>query len=151
MFRVRIFTPPVLNQEGSHQAGAELRLGRERFGFLVDLNHWQIADYERQWRGATKRLLHGGASTALMIAYRGPGEATHLMWGLWRDGNQVYVQQHSVLAGELDTPFDPHSPYGHLGQRIPASTHGLPIPEWRVDLVAVYAAAMGIRWPLYPY
>jgi CdiI N-terminal domain len=151
MFRVRVFTPPALNEEGLAQAGAELRLGSERFGFLVDLSHWQIADYQRQWQAATKRLLHGAPSTALMTAYRGPGDATHFMWGVWRDAEHVYVQQHSVLARELDSPFDPDEPHAHLGERIATSKHALPIPEWRVDLVHVYAAAMGIRWPLYPF
>ena len=151
MFRVRVFTPPVMNEEGRLHAGAELRLGTERFCFIVDLRHWQIGDYERQWRDGTERMLHGAPSTALMTAYRGPGEATHHMWGLWRDAGQVYVQRHSVCSGDLDAPFDPESPYAHLGERIATSTHALPIPEWRLDLVHVYAAAMGIRWPLYPY
>jgi len=86
-----------------------------------------------------------------MTAYRGPGEATHHMWGLWREAGHVYVQRHSVVVGELDPAFDPDSPYAHLGERIATSKHVLPIPEWRLDLVHVYAAAMGIRWPLYPY
>jgi hypothetical protein len=150
MFQIRVLTPPIPNQDGCLHAGAELRLGGERFGFLVDLSHWQIANYERQWRDATKRLLHGAPSTGLMTAYRGPGEVAHLMWGFWRDADCVYVQQHSVLGGELDASFDPHAPYAHLGERIPTSSHRLPIPEWRVDLVAVYAAAMGLRWPFYP-
>jgi hypothetical protein len=148
MFSIRVFTPPIPNQEGWSEAGAELRVGGERFGFLVDLRHWHIADYERQWRQATKHLLHGAPSAALMTAYRGAGAVTHLMWGLWRDSDCVYIQQHSVLGGDLDTPFDPDAPYPHLGERIATSTHGLPIPEWRVDLLAVYAAAMGLRWPL---
>jgi hypothetical protein len=150
MFRVRVFTPPVENEDGWLQAGAELRLGSERFAFLIDLRHWTIAEYERQWDEATKRLLHGAPATALMTAYGGPGDAAHHMWGLWRDDGHVYLQQHSVIARELDPPFDPKAPYTHLGQRIATSKHHLPIPEWRLDLVHVYAAAMGIRWPLYP-
>jgi hypothetical protein len=150
MFRVRVFTPPVQNEDGVLQAGGELRLGGERFGFMVDLSHWTIGDYERQWRRGTERILHGGTSTALMTAYRGAGQAIHHMWGLWRDAGQVYVQQHSVSSADLDAPFDPTAPYAHLGERIPTSKHALPIPEWRVDLVHLYAAAMGIRWPFYP-
>ena len=150
MFRVRVFTPPVQNEDGWLQAGAELRLGSERFAFLVDLQHWTIAEYERQWQEATKRLLHGGPSTALMSAYGGPGEAIHQMWGLWREAGHVYVQQHSVASSVLDPPFDPASPYEYLGERIATSKLGLPIPEWRVDLVPIYAAALGIRWPFYP-
>jgi hypothetical protein len=150
MFRARVFTPPVRNEEGRLQAGSELRVGRERFTFLVDLQHWTIAEYERQWREATKRILHGAPSTALMTAYRGPGEAIHHMWGLWREAAHVYLQQHSVSSADLDTPFNPNDPYQHLGERIATSKHALPIPEWRLDLVDIYAAALGIRWPLYP-
>lgn len=150
MFRIRFVTPPTRSQEGCLHAGAELRLGGARFGFLVDLSHWQIGDYERQWRNATRRLLHGAPSSALMTAYRGHGDVTHLMWGLWRDADYLYLQQHSVIGRELEAPFDPDAPHLQLGERIATSTHGLPIPEWRVDLIDVYAAAMGIRWPLYP-
>ncbi len=150
MFRVRVITPPVQNEEGWLQAGAELCLGSERFAFLVNLQHWTIPQYERQWREATRRLLHGASATALMTAYGGPGEAIHQMWGLWREDSHVYVQQHSVASSDLDPPFDPTTPYEYLGQRIATSRHALPIPEWRVDLIQVYAAAMGIRWPFCP-
>ena len=119
MFRVRVFTPPVQNEEGLLQAGGELRLGTERVGFLVDLTHWTVADYERQWKTGTARLLHGCPSSALMTAYRGPGEATHLIWALWREGGFVYAQEHPVVVTELDPPFDPTNPYGHVGERDP--------------------------------
>jgi hypothetical protein len=150
MFRVRVFTPPVVNAEGWPHAGGELRLGTERLRFLVDLRHWSIADYQAQWRAGTARLLHGAPSTALMTAYRGPGDTTHLMWALWRDAGHVYVQEHPVVVTERDAPFDPAEPYAHAGEWIPASQQALPIAEWRVDLVQLYAAALGIRWPLYP-
>lgn len=150
MFRVRVFTPSVVNEDGLPHAGAELVLGAERLRFLLDLSHWSIAAYERQWREGIARVLHGAPSSALMIAYRGPGDEVHRMWGLWRDAGQLYVQEHSVVAAELDDPFDPAQPYAHVGQRIAAAEHGLPIAEWRVDLVHLYAAALGIRWPLYP-
>jgi hypothetical protein len=149
MFRVRVFTPPVVSPEGWRHAGGELRIGTERLRFLVDLRHWNIGDYERQWRVGTARLLHGAPSTVLMTAYRGPGAGeTHLMWALWRDMGDVYVQEHPVVAAELDAPFDPTEPYAHAGERIPASQQALPIAEWRVDLVSLFAASLGIRWPL---
>ena len=150
MFRVRVFTPAAHNDDGWLQAGGELCLGNGRFAFLVDLRYWTIAEYQRQWAEATKRLLHGAPSTALVTAYGGPGDAIHHMWGLWREADYVYVQQHSVASSELDPPFDPNQPYQYLGERIATSKHALPIPEWRVDLVHIYAAALGIRWPLYP-
>ena len=32
-----------------------------------------------------------GEATALMTAYRGPGESAHTMWALWREEGHVYV------------------------------------------------------------
>jgi hypothetical protein len=148
MFRVRVFTPAVQAEDGALQAGGELRLGNQRVGFVVDLRYWSVADYERQWKDGVSRLLHGAPRSALMTAYRGPGEGTHLIWALWRDGDYIYAQEHPVVVTELDPPFDPFDPYGHVGERIPTSVHNLPIQEWQVDLVQVYADAMGIRWPL---
>jgi hypothetical protein len=117
-------------------------------GFVVDLRYWTVSDYERQWKAGVARLLHGAPRSALMTAYRGPGEAIHLIWALWRDEGYVFAQEHPVVVTESDPPFDPANPYDHVGERIPTSVHDLPIPEWRVDLVQVYADAMGIRWPL---
>jgi hypothetical protein len=147
MFRVRVFTPAVLSEDGLPQAGAELLLGTARLCFLVDLRYWRVADYERQWREGIGRLAQGAPSTALMIAWRGPGDAPHLMWALWRDDGSVYVQEQSVLPADLDSPFDPWAPYAHVGGRVAASELGLSIPEWRFDVVELYAATLGIRWP----
>ena len=147
MFRIRVFTPAVHDETGWRHAGGELVLGDGRRCFLVDLTVWNIPDYQRQWREGVARLVQGSPSTALMTAYRArPGEA-HAMWALWRDESQVYVQQHLVLPEELDAPFNPLDPYPHLGERIPATEHGLSIPEWRLPLADVIAANLGIRWP----
>jgi hypothetical protein len=115
--------------------------------FLVDLTHWGISDYQRQWHAGISRLLQGAPSTALMTAYRGRGDSAHTMWALWREGGSVYVQEHSVLPADLDAPFDPNEPYGHVGERIPAAEYALPIPEWRVGLEHLHAAMLGIRLP----
>lgn len=150
MFSIRVFTPPVTNENGWLHAGGELALGDARLFFLVDLSHWSVADYERQWHEGITRLLRGAPSTALMMAYRGPGDEPHLMWALWRDGERVHAQQHTLLPAELDAPFDARAPYAHVGERVPATEHGLPIAEWSAELVHLYAAAFGIRWPLFP-
>ena len=75
MFRIRFFTPSVMNDEGWQHAGGELIVGDARMCFLVDLTYWGMADYQHQWRGGISRLVQGAPSTALMTAYRGPGES----------------------------------------------------------------------------
>lgn len=148
MFRIRVCTPSVTNKDGWPQAGCELRLGVERFLFAIDLRHWTIAEYERQWDHGTKRILYGSPTSALMTAYDGPEGHSHQMWGLWRDEGHMYVQQHSVINDEVDHPFHPDNPYDHLGSRIASSRYELPIPEWKVSLIEIYAAALNVRWPL---
>jgi hypothetical protein len=137
----------VVNEQGWPHAGAELVIGDERKIFLLDLTQWGIAAYQRQWREGIGRLARGDSSSALLSAYRGPSEARHDMWALWREGGHVYVQGHTVLSTANDAPFDPSSPYAHVGVRIPATEQGLPIPEWRFDLSDLIAADLGIRWP----
>jgi hypothetical protein len=146
VFRIRVFTPAVVNDRGWRHAGAELVVGSDRRFFQVDLSHWGIGDYQRQWREGIARLAKGDSSSALMSAYRGPGDTEHTLWALWREGNHVYVQGQAVLPVEADLLFDPSSPYPHVGERIAASAYGLPIPEWRVDLKSLLLADLGIRW-----
>ena len=139
MLRIRFFTPAVTNADGWHHAGGELVLGDTRLCFLVDLCHWNAADYVHQWNDAIARLVRGASSTALMTAFRGRTGHAHVMWALWRDATHIYVQEHSVLPAELETPFEPAAPYSHVGARIPAAEHGLPIPEWHVPIEQVRA------------
>jgi hypothetical protein len=126
-----------------------LLLGHTRLCFVAALQHWTVADYERQWREGIARLAAGEASTALMTAYRGPGDRPHVMWALWRDESHVYIQEQTVLPAELDTLFDPRAPYQQVGNRVAATEAGLPISEWRIELVHLLAEAYGIRWPRY--
>jgi len=147
MFRIRFFTPSVINEDGWQHAGGELVVGDARLCFLVDLTYWGIRDYQRQWRDGISRLVQGAPSTTLMTAYRGPGESAHTMWALWREETYVYVQEHSVLPADLDAPFDPNGAHAHVGLRVPAAANALPIPEWLVELEHLHAAMLGIRWP----
>jgi hypothetical protein len=147
---IRFFTPSVSDEDGRPHAGGVLLLGGTRLCFVADLQYWSIGDYQRQWREGIARLAAGAPSTALMTAYRGPEDRPHIMWALWRDETYVYIQEQTVLPAELDAPFDPRSPYAQTGERVAASEAGLPIPEWRVELIHLLATAFGIRWPLYP-
>jgi hypothetical protein len=144
MFSIRVSTPPVTNEGGFQQAGAELRLGNDFLVFAIDLRHWTIADYEAQWREGIWRILEGAATSALMTAYAGPTGHMHHMWALWREDKSLFVQQHAVMNGDLDHPFVAHNPYAYVGTRIAASKYELPFPEWRVNLSDIFAAAKQI-------
>ncbi|MGH7585403.1 MAG: hypothetical protein ACREMH_04070 [Gemmatimonadales bacterium] len=150
MFRIRFLTPALLDGQGSPLAGAELLLGTDRVRFLADLRYWGIGEYERQWREGISRLVHGGVASALVTAYGGPDpDASHRMWGLWRDADHVYAQELTVLASELDAPFDPSAPWPHVGEHVPAAEQGLSILELRCDLLPLLAAWFfpTLPWP----
>jgi hypothetical protein len=146
MFGIRFFTPQALSSQGSPIAGAVLRIGDTQLRFAVDLSHWTRAQYERQWGEGIQRLARGAASSALVYAYRGRGDATHLMWVLWRDDRFVYIQDQALVSSELDAPFDPMASYAHVGAHV-GPQHGLPIGEWRLALEDLLAASIGRRPP----
>ena len=146
MFRIRAVTPAVQRDDGRRLAGGLLVVGDARLPFVLDLTYWSVADYERQWQAGTRRLVEGAPSSALLTAYRGPGEAEHLLWALWRDDEHVYVQERSVLATAAAS-FDPRRPYAPVGARMPSSGYAPPVQQWRVELVPFLAAALGIRLP----
>jgi hypothetical protein len=149
MFRIRFFTPAVLDENGWPHAGAELLLGEARLIFLAELSHWNMRQYQNQWREGISRLLQGATSTALMGSYSGPSGAAQQMWAMWRLDEHVYVQEHVVLGAELDAPFDPTDAYPHVGARVPTTENALPIPEWRIEFEDLHAAMLGLRGPKY--
>ena len=149
MFRIRLLGPRPSYMVVTSCAFGELVIGGTRHRFQLDLSCWSASDYERQWHSALMSLVRGASSSALMMAYRGEGgDAVHLMWALWRESDQVYVQPHAVLARELDgARFNPLSPDGHVGNRIPVTEQSLPLMEWCVEIEQLFAAALRIRWP----
>jgi hypothetical protein len=150
VFQIRVVTPEVSTAEGRRHAGGMLRLGSTVLPFIIDLTAWRIADYERQWHHAIDRLARGAPATALLTGYAGQGPGPHSMWAVWREGDFVYVQPHVVADEGLDAPFDPVAPDAHVGPRV-GPEHGLPIAEWRVELLYLLAAAFAPRWPQLPH
>jgi len=147
MFRIRVLSAPAALAIDAPTAVGELVVDGARSVFPLDLSHWRVADYQRQWRDGLGRLLRGAPSSVLMSAYRGPRGDAQLMWALWRENTSVYVQPHCVAASDLATPFDLEAAYAHVDVRVPAHDQALPIAEWRVDVEHLFASALQIRWP----
>jgi len=82
-----------------------------------------------------------------MTGVRDHGNAPHTMWALWRESGRLYVQPHCVMPSEITAPFDPFSPYDHVGARVPVSEESLPMAEWSVELDQFFASVLNIRWP----
>lgn len=147
MFGIRVFAPLSPFTVTAPQVTGELVVGDARRIFRLDLRHWRICHYQRQWRAGIGRLLYGAPSSALMTAYRPDDDAAHTMWALWREGGRVFVQPHCVMTRDASQPFDPFAPYTHVGSRLPVTEERLPISEWSVEVDAFFAAALKLRWP----
>ena len=147
MFHIRVLSAPVALAMDAPTAVGELVVDGARSVFPLDLAHWRVEDYQRQWREGLGRLLHGAPSSVLMTAYRGPHGVAQLMWALWRENKSVYVQPHCVAACDLARPFDLDAAYEHVDVRVPARDQALPITEWRVGVEHLFANALQIRWP----
>ena len=61
MFSIRFYTSATTTEDGWPHAGGELVVGEARVCFLVDLSHWRMGDYHRQWRAGIARLVQGAA------------------------------------------------------------------------------------------
>src|SRR5690348_4089084 len=129
MFSIRALSAPAALATDVPTAVGELVVDGARSIFALDLSHWRVVDYERQWREGVTRLLRGAPSSALMSAYRGPHGDAHLMWALWRENAELYVQPHCVAASDLEKPFDLTLAYDHVDVRVPARDQALPITE----------------------
>jgi hypothetical protein len=75
-------------------ASSRLDASSSGSGWICGIGPWTR---KAQWRGGVARLAHGAPSTALMTAYRGPGEEPHLLWALWREDSHVYVQVQGLV------------------------------------------------------
>ena len=71
--------------------------------------------------------------------------------GPLREDDWVYVQKQSFLPSESVEPFDPQNLDAHVGPRLHATEQRLPIPEWRTELVHLFATAFRIRLPQFPF
>ena len=65
MFRIRFFTPAVLDEDGWRHAGVELVAGDARLIVSADLDHWNRADYLWQWNDGIARRPDAARGRAL--------------------------------------------------------------------------------------
>jgi hypothetical protein len=100
--------------------------------FLAPLDRWQRFDYERQWIEAAQRLLGPAARAGFFTS------AFHLWWVMWREGEEVIVQEHLLTPEQLATITDWRvTPYQLIEDRCSVSEDGTPISEWFFNVVDI--------------
>jgi CdiI N-terminal domain len=104
--------------------------------FVVPLGFWGEADYRASWRRAFE-VLEGDpcAVSCLMASMTDPVTSNFLIcWPMYREGEDVYVQNAIVLLDEIEGPFDPGAPWGSLGPRRGMDDDGNRISEWATSM-----------------
>jgi hypothetical protein len=104
--------------------------------FVVPLGFWAEADYRASWRRAFE-VLEGDprAVACLMTSMTDPVASNFLVcWPLYREGEDVYVQNAIVLLDEIEGRFDPGGPWGSLEPRRGMDDDGNTVPEWATSM-----------------
>ena len=122
MFAIAVQSRGEVRGEGDGSAGAafgRIMIGDFTETFVVPLGFWGEADYRASWRRAFE-VLEGDpcAVSCLMASMTDPVTSNFLIcWPMYREGEDVYVQNAIVLLDEIEGPFDPGAPWGSLGPR----------------------------------
>lgn len=107
-------------------------LGSEAEHFLAPIDRWQRFDYERQWIEAARRLLRPEARAGFFTS------AFHRWWVMWREGEEVIVQEHLLIPEQLATITDWRAaPYQLIEDRRSANEDGMPISEWLLNVADI--------------
>ena len=135
------------------QAGrGQIALGSFVEEFDSPLGFWMDADYKRQWKEGTSRLLAGAAKSALVTAIYDPGNANFLMWWvMYRDDGEIVFRNHILLMEHLPRPLDLNDLYSFVPERDRNRDSEYPVSEWVVPLESIANFTIGRRRPARPY
>ena len=102
--------------------------------FEASLIFWDTDRYESQWRQGIDRLLDGAPKSCLITSILEPKyEHFRTWWVLYRDGQQVLVQNQLLLLDVFGSGFDPDQPYASIRDRVSLSAEGERISEWSIN------------------
>ena len=99
---------------------------------MVPLGFWDKSDYRRSWRQAFEVLNANSHSTScLMTSMTDPRNSNFLVcWPMYREGEDVYIQNKIIFLDEIEGDFDPATPWSYVGPRQGIDEDGNKISEW---------------------
>lgn len=132
MFDIRFIRdePEVWSDEPGEEAmglRGRVILGDFSEEFLALLHDWRREDYERHWREAAERMANGADRTVFFTS------AFTFRWAMWRDGAEVYVQEHCIDAPNFPERFDPAELFAHIRDHV----KGEPVSEWTIPFASI--------------
>jgi hypothetical protein len=134
-----VFAIELQSQQKSHEedGGPAEVSGRIIIGdftetFKVPLGFWDESDYYRSWRQAFEVLeANPGSTSCLMTSMTDPSNSNFLTcWPMYREDENVYIQNAIIFLDEIDGVFDPAAPWSYVGPRQGIDEDGNKISEW---------------------
>lgn len=116
----------------SADASGRIVIGDFTETFRIPLGFWEESDYRRSWRRAFEVLdadPHG--MSCLMTSMTDPDKSNFLgCWPMYREGEDVYIQNAIIFLNEIQQDFDPAAPWRCVGPRQSIDDDGNRVSEW---------------------
>ncbi|MET7671838.1 hypothetical protein [Micromonospora luteifusca] len=125
-------------------ADSSTALGRITVGgffetFEMSLAFWSPEEYRASWRDALEMLRHrDDAISCLVSSITDPSTSNFVFcWPLYRNGDDVFVQNAVVILEDLTESFDPARPWRSVRPHASVDEDGNRISEWLTDMSQV--------------
>jgi hypothetical protein len=152
VFAIEVRSRVEVGGGGDDSAGAfgRIVIGDFTETFVVPLGFWGESDYRAScqlpaasWRRAFEVLDVGDprAVACLMTSMTDPVSSNFLVcWPMYREGEDVCVQNAIVLLDEIEGRFDPQVPWGSVGPRRGVDDDGNRVSEWATSMGSLITA-----------
>jgi hypothetical protein len=138
VFAIELQSPREAGEENGDSVDAfgSITIGDFRETFTIPLGFWKESDYRRSWRqafGVLSANLH--STSCLMTSMTDPENSNFLTcWPMYREGEDVYIQNAIIFLDEIDGAFDPAAPWDYVAPRSGIDEDGNKISEWTTSM-----------------
>jgi hypothetical protein len=130
--------------ELAHLADSPTALGRITVDgffetFEMSLTFWNAEAYRASWREALEALeQRDNAISCLVSSITDPATSNFVFcWPLYRNGDDVFVQNAVIFLEDLTESFDPERPWLSVRPHASVDEDGNTISEWLTDMSQV--------------
>jgi hypothetical protein len=107
--------------------------------FYTSLVSWTRERYQSHWQAALARIIAGAERSALIASYVEPKLSKQLMWWpLYREANDVYIQNHLLFFDHLSLPFSADHAWDFVRDRQTINSEGQRISEWCANIDSLH-------------
>jgi hypothetical protein len=131
---------------------AEANLGQITMGsfserFEIDTTHWSANAYVANWRVGLRALVERQRDRIALMTWpaREDSDSSGRAWILYREGDEVFVQERLFVPDDDDFTTDGHGAVTNFGEREVTSDDGSPISEWRTGVDDIEACLNQLR------